>query len=71
MVIAFTETGTADATVAPMGEALAVLDLVHQVLTDARPIDGRDAVTASKPLPKGTEPSGIDVAELRTRFARC
>ena len=69
VVIAFTETGTADATVAPMGDALAVLDLVHQVLTDARPIDGRDAVTVSKPLPKGTEPSGIAVAELRARFA--
>jgi hypothetical protein len=68
VVIAFTETGTADASVAPMGDALAVLDLVHQVLSDARPIDGRDAVTVSKPLPKGTEPSGIDIAELRARF---
>ena len=51
-----------------MGDALAVLDLAHQVLSRARPIDGRDALTASKPLPTGTEPSGIDVAELRTRF---
>jgi hypothetical protein len=38
------------------------------VIASARPIDGRDALTSSKPLPKGTEPSGIDVAELRTRF---
>ncbi|MEV5835603.1 hypothetical protein [Nocardia sp. NPDC052112] len=68
VTIAFTETGLADSTVAPMGDALAVLDLTHQVLSSARPIDGRDALTSSKPLPAGTEPSGIDVAELRTRF---
>ena len=68
VTIAFAETGLADATVAPMGDALAVLDLVHQVLSGARPIDGRDSLTSSQPLPTGTEPSGIDVAELRTRF---
>ena len=51
--IAFAETGLADATVAPMADALAVLDLVHQVLSSARPIDGRDALTASQPLPSG------------------
>ena len=67
--IAFAETGLADPAVAPMADAIAILDLAHQVIASARPIDGRDALTASNPLPKGTEPSGIDVAELRTRFA--
>ena len=52
-----------------MADAIAILDLAHQVIASARPIDGRDALTSSKPLPKGTEPSGIDVTELRTRFA--
>jgi hypothetical protein len=69
VTITFAETGVADPTVAPMSDALAVLDLAHQVTSGARPIDGRDALTASKPLPKGTEPSGIDLVELRTRFA--
>jgi hypothetical protein len=68
VTITFAETGLADATVAPMADALAAFDLAHQVISSARPIDGRDAITASKPLPKGTEPSGIDVVELRTRF---
>ncbi|WP_027155705.1 hypothetical protein [Mesorhizobium sp. WSM2561] len=68
VAIAFATTGLVDATVASMGDALAVLDLVHQVLSSARPIDGRDSLTASQPLPTGTDPSGIDVAELRTRF---
>jgi hypothetical protein len=66
--IAFAETGLANPGVAPMADAIAILDLAHQVIASARPIDGRDALTSSKPLPKGTEPSGIDVAELRTRF---
>lgn len=66
--ITFAETGLAAPHVAPMADALAVLDLAHQVIASARPIDGRDALTASKPLPKGTEPSGIDVPELRVRF---
>jgi len=68
VTITFAETGLADPTVAPMSDALAVLDLAHQVISGARPIDGRDALTASQPLPKGTEPSGIDVVEIRTRF---
>ncbi|MFD3458314.1 hypothetical protein ACFWVM_01250 [Nocardia fluminea] len=68
VAIAFAETGLTDSMVAPMGDALAVLDLAHQVLSSARPIDGRDALTSSKPPPAGIEPSGIDVAELRTRF---
>ena len=68
VAIAFGETGLADPTVAPLGDALALLDLAHQVISSARPIDGRDALTYSKPLPVGTEPSGILVAELRTRF---
>lgn len=67
--IAFAATGVADSSVAPMADAIAVLDLAHQVIASARPIDGRDALTSSKPLPRGTEPSGIDVAELRARFA--
>jgi hypothetical protein len=69
VAIAFAETGSATPGVAPLADALAILDLAHQVIASARPLDGRDALTVSKPLPKGTEPSGIDLVELRTRFA--
>jgi hypothetical protein len=69
VAIAFAETGAAAPSVAPLADALAILDLAHQVIASARPLDGRDALTVSKPLPKGTEPTGIDLAELRARFA--
>jgi hypothetical protein len=50
-------------------EVLSILDLAHQIVASARPLDGRDTLTASNPLASGTEPSGIDVAELRSRLA--
>jgi hypothetical protein len=69
VAIAFAETGSATPGLAPLADALAMLDLAHQVIASARPLDGRDALTVSRPLPKGTEPSGIDLVELRARFA--
>jgi hypothetical protein len=69
VAIAFADTGPAAPGAVPFADALAMLDLAHQVIGSARPLDGRDALTVSKPLPKGTEPSGIDLAELRARFA--
>lgn len=69
VAVAFGETGLADPAVAPMADALALLDLAHQVLGSARPLDGRDALTNSKPLPIDTEPSGIDIVDLRGRCA--
>lgn len=69
VTLTFAESGSSDPAVAPMGDALALLDLAHQVIAGARPIDGRDALTDSKPLPPGTEPSGIAVGELRTRVS--
>lgn len=67
VTITFADVGPGGPGVEPMGEALAMLDLAHQVISSARPIDGRDALTDSRPLPPGTEASGIAVAELRGR----
>jgi hypothetical protein len=67
--ITFAAPGPAPVGTAPMADALHLLDLAHQVIAGARALDGRDSVSASKPSAAGTEPSGIDIAELRMRFA--
>ncbi len=68
VTITFAESGVAVPNVASFADALSVLDLLHQVITGGRALDGRDSRTASKPLAAGTDSSGIDVAELRLRF---
>lgn len=67
VVIAFADpAGVANAK--SFAEVLSILDLAHQIVASARPLDGRDTLTASNPLAPGTEPSGLDVAELRGRL---
>lgn len=65
--IAFTQPAAIGATT--LAEALALLDLVHQLVAPARPLDGRDSLTVTiEGAP--AESTGIDLAELDTRVGK-
>ena len=67
VTITFTDPGPGPAT-ATFAEAIALLDLVGQIVAASRALDGRDAAVVIK-TSGGIDPVGIDLVELGSRVA--